>query len=74
MAPDFLRRQAERRPFRPFIIHLAGGRSLPVSTPEAILVPAESRLVLVQAANGSAHAVDLLLVTDLEFPNATILE
>jgi hypothetical protein len=74
MSPDFVRSSVNRRPFRPFIMHLAGGRSLPVRSPEFIIMPAEGRLVVVQSASGSAHVVDLLLVTDLEFPNAQITD
>jgi hypothetical protein len=74
MSPDFVKRSVNRRPFRPFIIHLADGRSLPVRSPEFVLLPEEGRLVLIQGVNGSTHVVDLLLATDLEFPNASILE
>ena len=27
MAPDFVRNTVNRQPFRPFIVHLAGGRA-----------------------------------------------
>lgn len=74
MSPEFLRSAVRRQPFRPFIIHLAGGRSIPVRSPEFVIMPAGGRLVLVQNPSGSAHVVDLLLVTDLEFPNALITE
>lgn len=74
MAPDFLRKTVGRRPFRPFVIHLAGGRSLPVLSPEFIQLPEkESRLIVVETTGGSTHVIDLLLVTDLEFPNTPML-
>ena len=73
MAPDFVRNTVNRRPFRPFIVHLAGGRSIPVPSPEFIDLPAGGRLILVEYA-GNAHVIDLLLVTDLEFPGASILD
>jgi hypothetical protein len=74
MSPVVVRNCVNRRPFRAFIIHLAGGRSIPVRSPEFIILPAEGRMVIVQNPNGSAHLVDLLLVTDLEFPNAQITD
>lgn len=74
MSPEIVKSSVNRRPFRPFIIHLAGGRSLPVRSPEFVLLPATGRLMLVQSPNGSAHIVDLLLVTDMEFPNAQITD
>jgi hypothetical protein len=74
MSPDFLKKTVARRPFRPFIIHLAGGRSIPVRSPEFVLLPEEGRLALVQHPSGSAHIIDLLLVTDLEFPKAQITD
>ncbi|HET6576129.1 MAG TPA: hypothetical protein VFG68_21180 [Fimbriiglobus sp.] len=75
MSPDFVRRTVTRRPFRPFIIHLAGGRAIPVRSPEFIQVPPEreGRLIVVENLNGSAHVIDLLLVTDLEFPNTPMV-
>jgi hypothetical protein len=56
-------------------MHLAGGRSIPVRSPEFIQVPPEreSRLVVVENVNGSTHVIDLLLVTDLEFPNTPMV-
>lgn len=79
MSPEFLRNTVHRRPFRPFFIHVAGGRRIPVPSPEFIQIPPprdsnrESRLVVVETAGGSTHVVDLLLVTDLEFPNTPML-
>ena len=67
MAPDFIRTTAGRRPFAPFTLHLAGGRSLRVLSPEFIYVPAEGRMVSVVVPTGAQHVVDLLLVTDVEF-------
>jgi hypothetical protein len=72
MSPDFVRKSAARRPFRPFVIHLAGGRSVPVRSPEFIEVPEEGRLVVAHHPNGSTHVIDFLLVTDLEFSNIAI--
>ena len=53
-------------PFRPFTIHLAGGRSLPVPHRDFTAVPPGGRIVEVFVADGTRHLVDLLLVTDIE--------
>ena len=77
MSPDFVRTSVRRRPFRPFVIHLAGGRSIPVPSPECIILPTEGRLVLVQdigRPDRPTHVIDLLLVTDLEFPRSSMLD
>ena len=37
-------------------------------------MPEGNRMVLVQGPTGTAHVIDLLLVTDLEFPNASIFD
>lgn len=67
MSPDFVRKSVDREPFCPFVVHLAGGRSIPVLSPEFIELPEAGRLILVHHPDGSLHVIDLLLVTDLEF-------
>ena len=74
MSPEFMRKAVDRKPFRAFIIHLAGGRSIPVRSPEFVEMPEAGRMVVVQGVNESAHIIDLLLVTDLEFPHTSILD
>ena len=69
MSPDFLKKSTERKPFHKFILHLAGGRSLPVLSPEFIDLPKEGRLAVIHHPSGSTHVVDLLLVSDIEFPD-----
>ena len=73
MTPEFVRNTVTRRPFRPFIIQLAGGRSIPVRSPEFIDLPPGGRLVIVENLNGSTHVIDLLLVADIEFPHTPML-
>jgi hypothetical protein len=36
MSPDFVRKSVDRKPFQPFVVHLAGGKSIPVLSPEFI--------------------------------------
>ena len=54
------------RPFRPFNIHLADGRSLPVDHPEFVGQAPLGRTIGVGLANGAIEIVDLLLVTSLK--------
>ena len=61
------RERYDTRPFRPFTIHLADGRSIPVSHPAFILTPPEGRIVAVYH-NKAIGIIDLLLVTGLEVP------
>jgi hypothetical protein len=70
MSPDFVRNTLARKPFRPFRIHLAGGRSIWVPSAEFVMMPEEGRLVVVEVPDGPTHVIDLLLVTDFEFPQA----
>jgi len=53
---------------------MAGGRSIQVTSPESIYLPSGARLVLVQdLESDSGHVVDLLLVSDLEFPHTQVI-
>jgi hypothetical protein len=55
-----------RRPFQPFRIHLADGRTLPVDHPEFLSQSPTGRTIAVALADGTHQIVDLLLVTSLE--------
>ena len=55
------------RPFRPFTLHLADGREIPVSHPEWALASPSGRTTVVMQPDDSLNIIDLLLVTDLEF-------
>jgi hypothetical protein len=52
-------------PFRPFVIHLADGRSIPVKHREFALPSPSGRTVIVYQPDDSFEIVDLLLVTSL---------
>jgi len=53
-------------PFRPFIIHLADGRHIPVHHQEFLLTSPSGRTVIVYQPDDSFNVIDLRLVTDLE--------
>ena len=54
------------QPFRPFTMHLADGRQLPVVHRDFIMVSPSGRTAIVYQPDDSFNIVDLLLVTDLE--------
>jgi len=57
-------------PFRPFIIHLADGRQIPVKHREFIALSPSGRTITVYQADDTSNIIDLLLVTDLKVKNA----
>jgi hypothetical protein len=53
-------------PFRPFRLHLAGGRSLAVRHPEMMAYAPDSRTAVVYKQDGDFEIVDLLLIESIE--------
>lgn len=53
--------------FRPFVIHLADGQQVDIRHPEQVAIHPLGRTAVVINADESWQAVDLLLVTSLEF-------
>lgn len=54
------------QPFRPFVMHLADGREIPVHHREFIMTVPSGRTIVVVQPDDSLNIIDLLLVTDLE--------
>jgi hypothetical protein len=54
------------QPFRPFVIHLADGREIPVHHREFVLTVPSGRTIVVCQPDDTLNIIDLLLVTDLE--------
>jgi hypothetical protein len=71
MAIEQLSAAYKSEPFKPFVMHLADGREVPVLHREFILAAPSGRTVIVYQPDDSFNIVDLLLVTDLEFQRAT---
>ncbi len=65
MTTDQLKSFISARPFRPFRIHMADGRTVDVNHPEWIAY-AGGRIALVAKPDDSFEVVDLLLVPSLE--------
>jgi hypothetical protein len=66
MTIEQLRAVYQAHPFRPFIMHLADGREIPVQSPEFLLTVPSGRTVVVAQPDDTLNIIDLLLVTDLE--------
>ena len=67
MTIEQIRAAFEAQPFKPFIIHLADGRNIPVQSREFISPAPSGRSLFVWQPDDSFNVIDLLLVTDLEF-------
>ena len=66
MTIEHLRNVHQARPFRPFAIHLADGRTLDVPHAEFLSHSPTGRTVIVYHGDESFSIIDLLLVTELE--------
>lgn len=66
MTIEQLRELHLARPFQPFDIHLADGRTLSVEHPEFLAQVPNSRTIVVGRPDGVFEIVDLLLVVSLE--------
>ena len=69
MTVEQMREMTSARPFRPFRLHLADGRSLDVEHPEFLMSSRSGRTVVVSKSNDTFEIIDLLLVTSLESLN-----
>jgi hypothetical protein len=69
MTIEQLRAAYEETPFRPFVLHLADGREIPVHSREFISPAPNGRTMVVWQPDARMNIIDLLLVTDLEFKN-----
>ena len=65
MTIEALRRFAKAAPFRPFLIHLADGRTIPVVHHDYIISSPSGRTAIVYQPDDSFEVIDLLLVASL---------
>jgi hypothetical protein len=54
------------QPFRPFVLHLADGREIPVVHQEFLMALPSGRTLYICQPDETVNIVDLLLVTDVE--------
>ena len=66
MTIEQLSKMHQARPFQPFDIHLADGRTLPVNHPEFLARSPTGRTIAVGHTDGTLEIVDLLLVVSLK--------
>ena len=66
MTTQQLRTMHQARPFQPFDIHLADGRSIPVDHPELLAMTPGGRTISVAVHEDAFEVIDLLLVTSLK--------
>ena len=67
MTIERLKEMYDARPFRPFLLHLADGRAIPVASREFIMAVPSGRTLVVTQPDDTLNIIDLLLVTDVEF-------
>ncbi len=67
MTIEYFRAALRALPFRPFVMHLADGREVPVRHPELAVSTSTGRTTVVVQPDDTLTIIDLLLVTDLEF-------
>jgi hypothetical protein len=65
-----IRKVYEARPFQPFELRTAGGRTVPVKSPEFLAFSPKQRCVYVGLDDG-LEVVDLLLVNSLKMRSRT---
>jgi len=71
MTLEELRRVSNAQPFRPFVIHLADGREVPVLHPELVVAVPSGETILVHQADDTIDIIDLPQVTRLELKPVT---
>jgi len=71
MTIEKIRSLHDAKPFKPFTIHLADGRSVRVEHPEFMARSPSGRTIYVEEPGDVGHHIDLLLVTDLVLDNGT---
>jgi len=74
MTIEQLRNVHQARPFRPFTLHLADGRSLHVPHNEFLSHSTTGRTVIVHESGESFSIIDFLLVTRIEVKNGAPVE
>jgi hypothetical protein len=74
MTAEQLRAMRDAHPFRPFIIHLADGRTFTVPHRDFVSQSPGGRTIIIYGSNESFSVVDLFLVTELEVQPPTASE
>ena len=67
MAPDDIRQVITAMPFRPFTLHMANGRAIPVHSRDLILVSPRGLSVLVFQPDDRRDTLDMVQISTLSF-------
>jgi hypothetical protein len=70
MTIEILRELYAAEPFRPFVLHLADGRDIPVMNRELFTAAPSGQTAAIFQPDDSFNLIDLLLVTDVEIKPA----
>ena len=70
MTIEKLRELYSAEPFRPFVLHLADGRSIPVAHRDFFASAPSGRTAAIFQPDDTFNLIDLLLVTDAEIKPA----
>jgi hypothetical protein len=65
MTIEQIKKLYDAQPFRPFVIHLADGREVPVAHRDFIATVPSGRILAVSVDDDAFDLIDLLLVTDV---------
>jgi hypothetical protein len=65
MTIEQIKKLYSAQPFQPFVVHLAGGREVPVLHQEFIMAAPSGRILVVALPDDTFDIIDLLLVTDV---------
>ena len=71
MTTEQLRTVMEAQPFRPFTLHMADGRTFPVTHPEFLSHSPSWRTVIIYREDESFSILDLLLMTEVRVDSST---
>jgi hypothetical protein len=66
MTIERLKELYDTQPFKPFTLHLADGRNIPVHHRDFIMAAPSGRTIVVVQPDDTMNIIDLLLVTDVE--------
>ena len=65
MRTEEIRKVQRAQPFRPFILHLADGRTFEINHPEFLFLSHGERTAIVDDVDGSFEIIDPMLVTSV---------
>lgn len=66
MTVEQIRKMHQARPFHPFDVHLANGRTLVVEHPEVLAIAPPGRTIGIGIRDGTIEIIDLLLVVSIK--------